>query len=48
MSTVATHHAHGSTTEAILCVAFALREKPWQLGCTTGHGYKPRALHARP
>jgi len=24
-------------------VAFALREKTWQLGCTTGHGPKPRA-----
>jgi transposase len=23
-------------------MAFALREKTWQLGCTTGHGQKPR------
>jgi len=23
-------------------VAFALREKTWKLGCTTGHGQKPR------
>src|SRR6266516_1489323 len=42
MSTAATHHAHGNTTEAILVVAFELREKIWKLGCTTGHGHKPR------
>ncbi len=42
MSTAATHHANGNTTEAILFVAFELREKPWKLGFTTGHGQKPR------
>ena len=26
-----------------MCVACALREHPWPLGCTTGHGHKPRA-----
>jgi hypothetical protein len=25
-----------------LFVAFELREKTWKLGCTTGHGQKPR------
>jgi transposase len=42
MATAATPHAHGNTTEAILFVAFELSEKTWQLGCTTGHGQKPR------
>ena len=42
MATAATHHANGNTTEAILFVAFALSEKTWQLGFTTGHGQKPR------
>jgi hypothetical protein len=43
MTTTATHHGHDTTPERVLCVAFELREKPWQLGCTTGHGQKPRA-----
>src|SRR2546428_8703459 len=42
MSTAATHHAKGNTTEAMLFVAFALREKTWKLGFTPGHGHKPR------
>jgi transposase len=42
MSTAATHHANGNTTEAILFVAFELSEKTWKLGFTTGHGQKPR------
>ena len=35
-------HWQGNTTETILFVAFELREKTWQLGCTSGHGQKPR------
>jgi transposase len=42
MSTAATHHANGNTTEAILFVAFELREQTWKLGFTTGPGQKPR------
>ena len=42
MSTAATHHANGNTTEAILFVAFELSEKTWKLGFTTRHGQKPR------
>ena len=38
MPNTATHNAHGTTPERVLFVAFALREKPWKLGCTTGHG----------
>jgi hypothetical protein len=38
MTTAAPHSEPGYTTEATLCVAFALREKTWKLGCTTGHG----------
>jgi hypothetical protein len=40
--TTAPHHAHDTTTERVLCVAFALREQTWKLGCTTGHGQQPR------
>jgi hypothetical protein len=43
MRTTATHHAHDTTPEPVLFVAFALREQTWQLGCTTGHGQHPRA-----
>src|SRR5438128_7971151 len=43
MTTAATHHEPGTTTEATLFVAFELSEKTWKLGCTTGHGQKPRA-----
>jgi transposase len=42
MTTAATHHANGHTTEATLFVAFELSEKTWRLGFTTGHGQKPR------
>ncbi len=42
MTTTATHHEQSTTTEATLFVAFELREKTWKLGCTTGHGQKPR------
>ena len=42
MTKTATHNAHDTTTERTLFVAFALREKHWKLGCTTGHGQKPR------
>jgi transposase len=50
MTTAATYDEHGNTTKATLCVAFALREKTWKLGCTTGHGQKPRerTVPARP
>jgi transposase len=40
--TTATHHAHDTTPERVLCVAFALSATTWQLGCTTGHGQQPR------
>src|SRR2546427_128734 len=43
MTTAATHHEPGTTTEATLFVAFELSEKTWKLGFTTGHGQKPRA-----
>jgi transposase len=42
MTTTAPHHGHDTTPARVLFVAFALREKPWKLGCTTGHGQKPR------
>ena len=42
MTTTATHNAHDTTLERVLFVAFALSEKPWKLGFTTGHGQKPR------
>jgi transposase len=42
MMTTATHKAHDTTTERVLFVAFALSEKTWKLGCTTGHGQTPR------
>jgi len=42
MTTTATHNGQDTTPERVLFVACALREKPWQLGCTTGHGQKPR------
>jgi len=42
MTTAVTHHAQRNTTEATLLMAFALREKTWKLGCTTGHGQQPR------
>ena len=42
MTTTATHNTHDTTPERVLLVACALREKAWKLGCTTGHGQKPR------
>jgi transposase len=50
MTTLATRHTQDTTTEGTVFVAFALREKTWQLGCTTGHGHKPRerTVTARP
>jgi transposase len=48
--TTATHNQHDTTTERVLCMAFELRETTWKLGCTTGHGQKPRErpVAARP
>ena len=46
MTPTATHNEHDPTPERVLFVAFALREKTWQLGCTTGHGQKPRVRQA--
>src|SRR5215475_2250629 len=43
MITTATHNTHDTTTERVLFMAFELSEKPWKLGCTTGHGQQPRA-----
>jgi hypothetical protein len=43
MTTTATRNAPETTREGTLFVAFALREKTWQRGCTMGHGPKPRA-----
>ena len=40
--TTATHNGHDTTPERVLFVAFALSEKTWKLGFTTGHGLKPR------
>jgi hypothetical protein len=40
--TPATHRGHDTTPERGLFVAFELNEKTWKLGCTTGHGQKPR------
>ena len=42
MTTLATRHTQDTTTEGTLFVAFELSEKTWKLGCTTGHGQKPR------
>ena len=42
MTTTATHNGHDTTPERALFVALALSEKTWKLGCTTGHGQKPR------
>ncbi len=40
--TTATHNQHDTTPERVLFMAFALSEKTWKLGCTTGPGQKPR------
>jgi transposase len=42
MTTTATHNEPGTTPARVLFMAFALREKTWQLGFTTGPGQKPR------
>jgi hypothetical protein len=42
MTTLAPRNTQDTTTEGTLFVAFALREKTWKLGCTTGHGQTPR------
>jgi transposase len=42
MPTTAPHNGHATTPERVLFVAFELSEKTWKLGCTTGHGQKPR------
>ena len=42
MMTTATHNGHDTIPERALFVAFALSDKTWKLGCTTGHGQKPR------
>jgi transposase len=42
MTTPATRNVQESLTEGTLFVAFALREKTWKLGFTTGHAQKPR------
>jgi len=42
MTTPATRNVQESMTAGTLFVAFALREKTWKLGFTTGHGQKPR------
>jgi transposase len=42
MTTPATHNSDDTTSERVLCMVFALREKPWKRGVTTGHGHKPR------
>jgi transposase len=42
MTTAATHKEQSHTPAATLFVAFALSEKTWKLGFTTGHGQKPR------
>jgi transposase len=46
MMTTVTHNEHDTATHAtepVWFLAFALREKTWQLGFTPGHGQKPRA-----
>ena len=40
--TLATDNPQDTTPEGPLFVAFELSEKTWKLGCTTGHGQKPR------
>ena len=42
MTTLATHNPQDTTTAGPLFVAFELSENTWKLGCTTGHGQKPR------
>jgi transposase len=42
MTPTATPNAHDTIPERVLFVAFALSEKTWTLGFTTGHGQQPR------
>ena len=45
MLTTAPHNEHYTEThapESVLFLAFALSEKTWKLGCTTGYGQQPR------
>jgi hypothetical protein len=42
MMTTATRHEQDNTPAAVLFMAFELSEKTWKLGCTMGHGQKPR------
>jgi transposase len=42
MRTTATRHEPDTTPARVRLMACALREKTWKLGCTTGHGQKPR------
>jgi hypothetical protein len=38
MTTTATRNEYDTTPERVLCMAFELSEKTWQLGFTSGHG----------
>jgi hypothetical protein len=45
MMTLAPHNEHYTAMHApepVLFLAFALREKTWKLGFTTGYGQQPR------
>jgi transposase len=42
MMTTATRNEHYTAKEPVLFLAFELSEKSWKLGCTSGHGQKPR------
>ena len=42
MTTKATRNTQAKTSEGPVCMSFALSEKTWKLGFTTGPGQKPR------
>jgi transposase len=42
MMTTATRNEHDNTPGAVLFMAFELSEHTWQIGCSIGHGQKPR------
>ena len=42
MTPKATRNRQAKTSEGPLFLSFALSEKTWKLGCTTGPGQKPR------
>ena len=42
MPTTAPYNVQATTPERVLFVAFERSDKTWKLGCTTGHGQKPR------